>query len=109
MSDAKTPATDAKPAADTAISADALAALLARIESAEKRAADAETRAAKTAETGARQWAAKPIPEAMVGFTAWIGETYPEFAAAGIDFDADATARLVTVASKAYKYYQATR
>jgi hypothetical protein len=85
-----------------------LAAILARLEAAEARAASAEARAAKTAETGARQWAAKPIPEAMIGFTAWIAETYPEFAAS-VDFDAEVTARLVTVASKAYKYYQATR
>jgi hypothetical protein len=55
--------------------------------------------------TGYRAWATKPITSAMIGFTAWIAEAYPELE---VDPDSDRDMRLVMIASKAYSYYQAT-
>jgi len=55
--------------------------------------------------TGAQQWAAKPIPRAMVQFTQWIAREYP-----GLEIDPsdDATMRIVMIASKAYGYFQSS-
>jgi hypothetical protein len=53
--------------------------------------------------TGYRAWATKPITSAMVGFTAWIAEAYPEL---DVDPNSDREMRLVMIASKAYGFYQ---
>jgi len=53
--------------------------------------------------TGHRQWAAKPIPSAMAYFTRWIAREFPEL---DIDPEDDVNQRLVTIASKAYGYFQ---
>jgi hypothetical protein len=55
--------------------------------------------------TGYRAWATKPITSAMVGFTAWIAEAYPEL---DVDPDSEREMRLVMIASKAYNYYQSS-
>jgi len=53
---------------------------------------------APASESGHRRYLTANVPTAMVGFTAWIEREFPEFG--------KLDARLVTVASKAYRYFQ---
>jgi len=53
---------------------------------------------APAGESGHRRYLTANVPTAMVGFTAWIEREFPEFG--------KLDARLVTVASKAYRYFQ---
>jgi len=50
--------------------------------------------------TGHRAYATKEIPSAMVGFTKWIEREFPEIE--------NVDPRLVTIASKCYKYFQSS-
>jgi len=81
----------AAPFTETPEFKDALAAALA--------AKLAETKPVK--ETGHRAYATKPVTDAMVKFTEWINREFPEL---GGDVDA----RLVMIASKAYKWFQSS-
>jgi hypothetical protein len=61
---------------------------------------------AKTAPTGARIWASKDVTPAMAGFTKWIAKNFPELKVDAKPGSRDA--RLVMIASKAYRYFQAS-
>jgi len=50
--------------------------------------------------TGHRAYVDKPIPDAMVKFTAWIEREFSDLYPDGVD------PRLVTIASKAYRFFQ---
>jgi hypothetical protein len=58
----------------------------------------AKAKAATPRVTGHRQWANKPVPQAMLQFSQWIAREFPEIAQ--ID------PRLVMIASKAYGAFQ---
>jgi len=91
----------AKPVEETQAFKDALAAALA---------AELAKRPAKP-ESGYRAWATKDVPSAMVYFAKWISREFPEL---GIELNPETgradekLERLVTIASKAYKYFQAS-
>jgi hypothetical protein len=55
---------------------------------------------ANGSEPGYRRYATSEIPAAMMGFTKWIAREFPELGP--ID------PRLVTIASKGYRYFQAS-
>ena len=61
-------------------------------------------------EKGHRAYATKDVPRAMIQFAKWIAREFPELK---VELDengraSDATERLVTIASKAYKAFQAS-
>lgn len=66
-----------------------------------KAAPVAETKPVKV--TGHRAYATKPVPRAMVGFTAWIAREFPELGKLS-----DRDARLVMIASKSYRAFQSS-
>jgi hypothetical protein len=53
--------------------------------------------------TGHKQWSSKAITPVMAGFTAWIAREFPELK---VKADDEKMIRLVTIASKAYNFYQ---
>jgi hypothetical protein len=85
-----------------------LATALARIEALETERASAKP---VTVERGYRAYATKATPTAMDYFARWISREFPEL---GIALDPttgradDRTERIVTIASKAYKAFQAS-
>jgi hypothetical protein len=56
--------------------------------------------AAEPRVTGHRQWAAKPVPRAMLQFSTWIEREFPDVVGKNVD------PRLVMIASKAYGHFQ---
>jgi hypothetical protein len=74
-----------------------IAALLAKVEALETRSASPAR-----SESGHRAWATKEIPSAMAQFARWIEREYPELGAV----DPKRDARLVMIASKAYRAFQ---
>lgn len=67
-----------------------------------KAPANGKAPASAKAEPGYRAYATKEIPSAMTGFAAWISREFKDIFPDGVD------PRLVTIASKAYRYYQSS-
>lgn len=84
-----------------------IARLRAEIESLR---AEKEAAIASRGNSGPGNYGTKDIPRAMVGFTKWIAREYPGLGIAlGENGRADdRTERLVTIASKAYRYFQSS-
>jgi len=83
-----------------------VAALAAKIAELEKALAERPV-----VEKGHRAYATKDVPRAMIQFAKWIAREFPELK---VELDektgraTDGTERLVTIASKAYKAFQAS-
>jgi hypothetical protein len=101
MTDPKT----ATPAAKTPVTrkAPAKRVPLEETEAFKAALALALAKATPVRESGHRAWATKDVPRAMVQFARWIAREYPDLYP-----DGEVDARLVMIASKAYRFFQSS-